>query len=74
MGRLRLEVVDQEVNVRCGLDWSLFAGIIEDAQLFLLPYRAPRAYAIIPKRAFSSAEVMTEFRDLVRGKVKQDSA
>jgi hypothetical protein len=56
------------------IDWSLFTGVLEDDELFLLPYKAPRTYAIIPKRAFASEEAKGEFRELVRRKVTQASA
>ncbi len=56
------------------LDWSLFTGLIEDDELFLLPYKAPRTYAVIPKRSFASEEAKAEFRELVRRKVNQVSA
>ncbi len=56
------------------LDWSLFTGLIEDDELFLLPYKAPRTYATIPKRSFASEEAKAEFRELVRKKVNQVSA
>ncbi|MEZ4364146.1 MAG: YcxB family protein [Kofleriaceae bacterium] len=51
------------------IDWRLFTGLLEDAELFLLPYEAPRTYAIVPKRAFPSEEARAEFRELVRKKV-----
>ena len=51
------------------LDWNLFSGLIEDDALFLLLYRAPRSYAIIPKRAFATEEETAEFRRLVYRKV-----
>ena len=51
------------------LDWSLFTGLLEDDELFVLPYKAPRSYAIVPKRAFPSEEARSEFRRLVRQKV-----
>lgn len=47
------------------IDWSLFTGLIEDEELFLLLYKAPRTYTIIPKRAFGSEEAKAEFRELV---------
>ena len=56
------------------MDWSLFTELIEDDELFLLLYRAPRTYAIIPKRAFGCEEAESEFRELVRQKVPQGSA
>jgi len=52
----------------------LAKGLIEDDELFLLPHKAPRTYAIIPSRAFISEEAKAEFRDLVRRKVTQPSA
>ncbi|MCG3179752.1 MAG: hypothetical protein BIFFINMI_02095 [Phycisphaerae bacterium] len=55
------------------LDWSLFVGFIEDDELFLLLYALPRAYAVIPKRAFRSDEARVEFRELVGKKVTQAS-
>src|SRR5215475_2870568 len=51
------------------LDWNLFSGLIEDDALFLLLYRAPRSYAIIPKRAFATEEETAEFRRLVYRRV-----
>ncbi len=61
-------------SIESTLDWSLFTGLIEDDALFLLPYKAPRTYAIIPKRAFASEEAKAEFRELVRKKVAQVAA
>lgn len=56
------------------LDWSLFTDLVEDDQLFLLRYKAPRTYAIIPKRAFASPAAIAEFRDLVGRKLARRAA
>ena len=77
--RTKLSFSDERVHYKTRsidstLDWSLFTGLLEDEELFLLPYKAPRTYAIIPKRAFSSEEAKCEFRELVRRKVTQVSA
>ena len=56
------------------IDWNLFTEVIEDDELFLLPYKAPRTYAIIPKRAFGSEEAKAQFRDLARRKLGQVAA
>jgi hypothetical protein len=56
------------------IDWSLFTGLIEDGELFLLPYQAPRTYALVPKRAFASEAAQAEFRELVRQKVTRAAA
>jgi hypothetical protein len=56
------------------LDWALFSGLIEDDELFLLPYKAPRAYAIIPKRAFDSEWARAEFRELAQNKLAKVAA
>jgi hypothetical protein len=55
------------------LDWSLFTGLIENDELFLLPYKAPRSYAILPKRAFATEQAQAEFRALVRRKLPKAS-
>jgi len=56
------------------IDWGLFSGLIEDDELFLLPYKSPRAYAIIPKRAFASEWARAEFRELVQKTVMRVAA
>lgn len=53
-------------SIDSALAWSVFTGLVEDDELFLLPYRAPRTYAIVPKRAFASEEARAAFRALVR--------
>jgi len=56
-------------SVDSTLRWDVFRGILEDADLFLLLYRAPRPYAVIPKRAFADAARIDEFRDLAGRKL-----
>lgn len=56
------------------LDWSIFAELVEDDALFLLLYKAPRSYAIIPKRAFASPDAIAAFRELARRKLTIGSA
>lgn len=61
-------------SIESTLDWSIFAELVEDDALFLLLYKAPRSYAIIPKRAFASPEAIAAFRELVRHKLTLGSA
>lgn len=56
------------------LDWTLFGELLEDDELFLLTYRAPRSYAVIPKRAFATEEERAVFRRLVRRRVAHAAA
>ena len=56
------------------LAWSLFTELIEDEELFLLRYKAPRSYAVVPKRAFASQATIVEFRDLVHRKLGRRAA
>jgi hypothetical protein len=51
------------------IDWKLFAGLVEDDELFLLLYAAPRSYAVVPKRAFASEAALAQFRELARERV-----
>lgn len=56
------------------LDWGLFSELVEDDALFLLLYRAPRAYAVIPKRAFATEAAQAEFRRLATSKLVRAAA
>ena len=56
----------QTPSVQSTLAWDLFSELVEDDQLFLLLYKAPRSYAVVPKRAFSSEADVSAFRELAR--------
>jgi hypothetical protein len=64
----------QTPSIDSTLAWSLFADIVEDDQLFVLPYKAPRSYAIVPKRAFASEADRAQFRELARRQIAQAAA
>lgn len=59
----------QTASIDSTLGWDLFSGLLEDENVFLLLYAAPRQYAIVPKRAFSSSAEQTRFRDLATRKI-----
>ena len=44
--------------------WELYASFSETKHLFML-YLKPRMFRIVPKRAFSSAEQIDQFRSLI---------
>lgn len=56
------------------LDWGIFSELVEDDALFLLLYWAPRAYAIIPKRAFATEASQAELRRLVTSRLVRTAA
>ncbi|HEY3806564.1 MAG TPA: YcxB family protein [Kofleriaceae bacterium] len=56
------------------IEWNLFTDLVEDDQLFLLVYAAPRSYAVVPKRAFESEASQAEFRELARECITSSSA
>lgn len=61
-------------SIDTNLDWGVFAELIEDDQLFLLRYKAPRSYAVIPKRVFATPAAIDEFRDLIHRKLPRRAA
>ena len=49
--------------------WELYASFSETKHLFML-YLKPRMFRIVPKRAFSSAEQIDQFRSLIAQHLK----
>ena len=77
--RTRLSFSEERIHywtpsIDSALDWSLFSRLVEDEELFLLLYRAPRSYAIIPKRAFDTDALQAEFRRLATNKLVRVAA
>jgi hypothetical protein len=69
----------EQIHYRTGsidstLRWDLFDGLLEDEELFLLVYRAPRSYAVIPRRAFASPAEQSDFRELARSALAASAA
>lgn len=67
--RTRLEFHEAQIHyktpsINSTLEWDCFSDLLEDDELFLLVYKAPRMYAVIPKRAFGSDEDRQRFREL----------
>jgi len=52
------------------LKWDIYDGLLEDEELFVLPYGG-QMYTVIPKRCFTEPEMTVTFRNLVRSKVQE---
>ena len=64
----------QTASIDSRVSWNLYRGVIEDDELFVLLYKAPRSFAIIPKRAFASEAERAAFRTLAQHKILRRAA
>lgn len=63
------EIHFKTTSIDSKLKWSLYDGVLEDEQLFLLTYGS-QMYSVIPKRCFKDSQSLDAFRALAEAKVK----